>query len=194
MARAGLDLQIILQTAADLADEKGMEHVTLANLAKKLNVRSPSLYNHVDGLGGLRKKLALYGIRRLNETLTRAAVGRSGGKAVHAIAASYIQFVREHPGVYDCLVRMPDWKDEETRQAAGEIINLIVRLLHAYGLQGEPAVHAVRALHSLLHGFAALEQTGNFNIPIDPDVSLRLAIDAFLAGLQSLQQPRAGEP
>lgn len=188
MARAGLDLPTILGTAAAIADQEGIEHVTLANVAKKLNVRPPSLYNHVDGLSGLRQKLALYGIRKLHETLIHSAIGRSGDEAVHAMAASYVQFARDHAGIYDAIVRLPDWEDEETVQAAGGIVELIVRVLEAYGLQGDTAVHAVRGLHSLLHGFAALEQTGNFNIPIDPNESLHLAVDFFIGGIKALQQ------
>lgn len=52
--RAGLDTQTLVLAAAELADEYGMEGVTLALLAAKLGVRSPSLYNHVNGLKELR--------------------------------------------------------------------------------------------------------------------------------------------
>ncbi|MGV2686047.1 TetR family transcriptional regulator, partial [Clostridium perfringens] len=47
--RPGIDRLQLLQTAAELADQDGLHTVTLAALAGKLGVRSPSLYNHVDG-------------------------------------------------------------------------------------------------------------------------------------------------
>lgn len=185
MSKVRLDLQIILQKATEIADTDGLDEVTLASLSKKLGIRSPSLYNHVDGLHGLRHKLAIHGMNQLNEALTYAAVGRSQDEAVHAIATAYIKFVREHPGLYDALVRMPDWNDEETKKVAALPVDLLVRVLHAYGLEGDAAIHTVRGLHSLLHGFASLEQTGNFNIPIDPDYSLQLLIDFFLKGIRA---------
>ena len=186
LTRLKLDLQKILQAAAEIADTEGLDEVTLATLSKKLEIRSPSLYNHVNGLQGLRQQLAIFGMKRLNEVLTYSAVGRSQDEAVHAIATAYIKFVREHPGLYDALVRTPDWNDEETKGVAVVSVDLLVRVLNAYGLKGDAAIHTVRGLRSLLHGFASLEQTGNFNIPIDPDYSLKLLIDIFLKGIRTL--------
>lgn len=197
--RAGLDFQTVLHAAAEIADTNGLDEVTLATLAKKLSVRSPSLYNHVDGLPGLRKKLAVYGLKRLNEAMTLAAVGRSQDDAVHSIAEAYVAFVRLHPGLYDATVRATDWQDAETQRVAGEAVDLIVRVLHAYGLEGDAAIHIVRGLHSLLHGFASLERSGGFNMPQDPDESLRRLIDTFLAGIRAIytetnrQNPIQGE-
>lgn len=188
MTRVRLDLQLILQTAAELADTNGLDEVTLASLAKELGIRSPSLYNHVNGLPGLRQKLAVYGMKMLTEALTFAAVGRSEDDAVHEIAKAYIRFVREHPGLYDAVVRAADWDDEETDAVARQPVELLVRVLGGYGLEGDAAVHTVRGLHSMLHGFASLEQTGNFNIPIDRDESLRMLIDFFLKGIRSYEQ------
>ncbi|WP_422661502.1 TetR/AcrR family transcriptional regulator [Paenibacillus sp. EC2-1] len=185
MPRVKLDVQMIMQAAADIADKEGLDEVTLASLSKKLGIRSPSLYNHVDGLNGVRHKLALYGMKQLNEALTYAAIGRAQDEAIHEIAQAYIRFAREHPGLYDALVRMPDWNDEETNKVARLPVDLLVRVLQAYGLEGDAAIHTVRGLHSLLHGFASLEQTGNFNIPIDPDYSLQLLIDFFLKGIRA---------
>lgn len=185
MPRMKLDVQMIIQAAADIADKEGLNEVTLASLSKKLGIRSPSLYNHVDGLNGVRHKLALYGMNQLNEALTYAAIGRSQDEAIYEIAQAYIRFAREHPGLYDALVRMPDWNHEETNKVARVPVDLLVRVLQAYGLVGDAAIHTVRGLHSLLHGFASLEQTGNFNIPIDPDYSLQLLIDFFLKGIRT---------
>ena len=38
----------------------GIDAVTLASVAAALGVRSPSLYNHIAGLDGLRRELALH--------------------------------------------------------------------------------------------------------------------------------------
>ncbi|MCY8160167.1 TetR family transcriptional regulator, partial [Bacillus licheniformis] len=60
--RIGLNKDAVLEAAAALADEEGIHEVTLASLSKRLNVKSPSLYNHIKGLNDLRKELALYGL------------------------------------------------------------------------------------------------------------------------------------
>lgn len=47
--RIGLTLPKIVETAAEIADTNGIQEVTLASLAQRLGIRSPSLYNHVKG-------------------------------------------------------------------------------------------------------------------------------------------------
>jgi AcrR family transcriptional regulator len=186
--RIGLDLPAILQAAAEIADTDGIEAVTLASLAKKLKIRPPSLYNHVDGLQGLRKKLAIYGLEQLNSILARAVIGRSGDDAVRALGEAYMEFARTHPGLYEATLLAPDPEDTDIQRAGSETVDLVVRVLNAYGLEDEAALHAVRGLRSILHGFASLEQKGGFGLPLDTNVSLRLLIDSFLAGIHTIRQ------
>ncbi len=80
--RQGLDKMSVLKAAAELADQEGFEQVSLASLAKKLQIRTPSLYNHVQGLPGLRKELACFALRKLKEELAEAAIGKSGDEAL----------------------------------------------------------------------------------------------------------------
>lgn len=187
MARAGLDLQTVLTAAAELADTKGVEELSLATLAQKLGIRSPSLYNHVEGLPGLRKKLVIYGLTRMRDDMARAAIGKSGDEAVKAIAGAYLEFVRRHPGVYEITQRFPEWNDEHHQRAAGDVVDIIIRVLDAYELDKDTAIHIIRGLRSLLHGFASIEQQGGFNMPLDLDASFRILIDTFLGGIRSLK-------
>src|SRR5215470_17224122 len=108
MARSvGIDRAQVVAVAAELADAGGLDQLTLAQVAEQLGVRLPSLYNHVDGLPGLRRELALLGLRELGERISQAAVGKSGDAAMMAIAQAYRAFVLEHPGRYAAGVRAP---------------------------------------------------------------------------------------
>jgi len=186
MPRAGLDQQTVIQAAAELADQQGLENMTLALLAQKLGVRTASLYNHVNGLPELRKKLTLYGMNRLKDALMLAALGKSGDDAVRAMSAAYLAFAREHPGLYEATQRSLDRQDAELMQAATEVVETVLRVLQAYGLKGEAAIHTVRAFRSLLHGFASIERQGGFGMELDLDESFRLLVDIFLRGIRSL--------
>lgn len=178
-----LDITTILEAAGDIADQQGMQEVTLTNLAKKLGIRPPSLYNHFDGLPGLRKKLAIYGIDRLYEVMANAAIGVSGTEAILVISRAYVEFARNHPGIYEATLLAPDPEDEEVQRAGAKIVELSVRVLNVYQLEGNRALHAVRGLRSILHGFSSLEQRGGFKIALDLDESLTIIIMAFLAGI-----------
>ncbi|WHY78520.1 TetR/AcrR family transcriptional regulator [Neobacillus sp. WH10] len=181
--KIGLDLTTILDAAGELADQYGMQEVTLANLAKKLGIRPPSLYNHFEGLPGLRKKLSIYGIEKIYEEMADAAIGVSGTEAVLAISKAYVNFARKHPGIYEATLFAPDPGDKDVQQAGAKIVDLSVRVLQVYHLKGDLALHAVRGLRSILHGFSALEQRGGFKLSLDLDESLMFIIKAFLVGL-----------
>src|SRR6266705_5230572 len=72
--RVGLDQATVVEAAAKLVDEEGIEQLTLGRLAERLGVRTPSLYNHVAGLPGLKRKLALSCLRDLLDRLLRATI------------------------------------------------------------------------------------------------------------------------
>ncbi|CAH2716927.1 hypothetical protein BACCIP111895_04115 [Neobacillus rhizosphaerae] len=190
--KIGLDLTTILESAGEIANKQGMQEVTLANLAKKLGIRPPSLYNHFDGLPGLRKKLAIYGIEKIYEAMANAAIGVSGTEAVLAISQAYVNFARMNPGVYEAALMAPDPEDEEFQLAGARVVDLSIRVLQAYHLEGDYALHAVRGLRSILHGFSALEQKGGFKLSLDLDESLMIIMKAFLAGIGEQQNFNEG--
>ena len=183
--RRGLDTQTILTASAELADALGYEEVSLASLAQKLQVRSPSLYNHLEGLGDLRKRMAIYGLELLYEAMSQAASGVSGDEAVHRIGRAYVDFVRRRPGLYEATLRAPDPKDPDIQLAAERILELVLEVLSVYRLGETDAIHMVRGLRSILHGFASLELKGGFGMDLDPDESLHLLLNTFIAGLPS---------
>ena len=91
--------EAVVEAAASLADEKGLEAVTLSGLASELGIRTPSLYNHVAGLEGLRRELALLGVRELGQRLSRAAAGKAADEGIFGLAQAYRGFVKERPGL-----------------------------------------------------------------------------------------------
>ncbi|UZW64906.1 TetR family transcriptional regulator [Priestia flexa] len=58
--RAGINLSTILQASLSLIAEEGHDNLTLGKLAKALNIKTPSLYNHIANLADLRQHLAIY--------------------------------------------------------------------------------------------------------------------------------------
>jgi AcrR family transcriptional regulator len=182
--RRGLTPATVADTAGRLADRDGLDALTLGAVATELGVRTPSLYNHVDGLPGLRRALALRGLAELGGVLRDAAVGRSADDAVIALADAYRAFARRRPGLYAALQRAPEAGDGELQAAAGRVLEPVLAVLRGYGLTGDAAVHAARALRSAMHGFVDLERVGGFGIDLDLDESYRRAIAAVAAGLR----------
>jgi len=185
--RAGLNRAAVVEAAAALADEGAGEELSLVRLAERLHVRKPSLYNHVAGLGDLRRELALLGLRELGRSLSRAAVGKAGHEGLFVLAEAYRAFVKQRPGLYAATVRSyrpSDPDDPEFGAAEGEALESVLAVLASCGVHDqEEAIHAARGLRSIAHGFATLEKAGGFGMSQDPDESFRRLVRAFADGL-----------
>src|SRR5215510_14332913 len=117
MARSvGISRGMVVEVAAELADVHGLEQLTLAQVAARLGVRLPSLYNHVAGLPGLYHELSLLAGRELLERISRAAIGKASDSAVIAVGQAFRCYILEHPGRYMATVRAPAADDTEMQQ------------------------------------------------------------------------------
>jgi AcrR family transcriptional regulator len=185
MGRMGLTADSVVAAAAELADEQGLEALTLARLAGRLGVRPPSLYAHVGSLADLRGRLAARGAGELAESLQRAAAGRSGSAALAAIADAYRAYALEHPGAYAALQRAPA-PAGEAAEAAERVVAVVLAVLSGYRLEGEAALHATRAVRSGLHGFVALETGRGFGLPLALDESFAVLVAMLDSGLSAV--------
>jgi AcrR family transcriptional regulator len=181
--RQGLSKAQVVDAAAQIADAEGLEAVTVARVASELGIKAPSLYNHVAGRDDLIGALGVRALQELGAALTQASVGRSRDDALQGIAAAYRAYVLEHPGLYSATIRAPEADDRERREAAEKVLDVVYAVLAGYGLEGDDAVHAARAVRSGLHGFASIEAAGGFGIPADRDESFRRMVAALAAGL-----------
>ena len=117
--------------------------------------------------------------------LAAAAVGRARTDAVHAMADAYRDYARRHPGRYLTTQRVPDPDDPEHVAAAARAVGAITAVLAGYGLAGDDAIDATRALRSALHGFVVLENGGGFGLPVDIDHSYAQLVAALDRAFQA---------
>jgi AcrR family transcriptional regulator len=190
--KPGRDRAAVVQAAVDLLDREGPGSLSLGKLAESLGVQTPSLYNHVDGMQGLLRELSLRNAQELAACMGEAAMGRSGADAVMAVAQAYRDYIKQHAGLYMASLRtsgaaaLPGAAPDPVLAAAEErVVRIVLAVLAPFGLEGEDAVHAVRGLRSVVHGFASLEVAGGFGLPLDCDESFRRLVQMFVAGLAS---------
>jgi len=177
--RAGLTPQVVVDEAARLADEVGLDRLTLATVAQHLGVALPSLYKHVRGVDALRRGLATRAVTELTQELRSAAVGKARTEALRSLADAYRGYARRHPGRYAASLRAPDADDGEYVAASEAAVGVVFAVLAGYNLSGPAAVDATRLLRSALHGFVDLEAKGGFGLPQDVDRSFVLLVGAL---------------
>ena len=181
--RMGLNKSRVVEAAAELVDEEGLEQLTPGHLAERLNVKTPSLYNHVAGLPGLKHDLALYCLRDLLDCLTRATIGKSRAEAILALADAYHIYAKQTPGRYALTLQAPPSGDPEVQAAAQQVVEVVLAVLAPFKLGEEDAIHAIRGLRSIVQGFISLEMAGGFGMPVDTEDSFHWLIHLFIDGL-----------
>jgi len=124
----------VIAAAAQLADAEGLGALTLAALATRLKVRSPSLMHHIGSIAALRRHLALAGMRGLGEALAKAALGLAGADAVRAMAHAYRAYALAHPGLYAAAQVAPAPDDAEAVAAATQVYEIVAAAFRSYGL------------------------------------------------------------
>ncbi len=184
--KLGLTLEQIVHTAAEIADREGLGALSLASVASGLGVQSPSLYNHVDGLAGLRRQLTLYASRLLTVEAALSVEGLEGADALAAISEQLRSFAHRHPGLYESFLPAPSPVDDpEIAAALAEPVSVVGSILVTMGVEATSVIPLIRALRSSVHGFIDLEIRGGFGLPDDIDESfgttINLVIEAILS-------------
>ncbi|HEU5029019.1 MAG TPA: TetR-like C-terminal domain-containing protein [Spirillospora sp.] len=181
MPRAGLTPDAVVDAAIAVVDAGGPGALTLAAVAGRAGVATPSLYKHVRNLAELRQLVTARILDELADRLGTAAMGRSRDDAVAAVMRAYRGYVVEHPSRYASMEQSAE--DVRFSEAAAErLLGVIFAALRGYGLDGPDLVHATRCLRSAVHGFAILEAAGGFGLPEDLEASYERLITLFTSG------------
>lgn len=186
MPRAGLDAATVTEAGAALADEVGLDRLSMNLVAERLGVRTPSLYKHVDGLAALTHRIAILGATEVGDSLRTAMQGVAGRDALSAAAHAFRRFVQQHPGRYAATTgARQTGPDDPLVPALERALASLEAVLHGYQLEAADTIHALRMLRSILHGFATLDAASAFQIDTDIDDSFTWMIGFIDHGLRA---------
>ena len=158
----------ILQTALAIADEHGLDAVTMQAVARRLGVTAMALYRHVTNKDGLLDGL----VELLLTGLPRPPADLPWSGRLVRFAEGMREIAARHSGVFLLLLQRPARTD-----AALDVRNSVTAALREAGLRPEDAARAERLLSTAVFGFAASEAAGRFT---HHDKSVRDADFAFL--------------
>jgi AcrR family transcriptional regulator len=153
--RAPLSPEKVLTAALRLADKKGLEAVTMRNLARALKVEAMSLYNHVPG-----KERLLDGLVELVVgEIELATLGGDWREAMRRRARSMHQVLMRHPWATMLLVSRMNIGPNMLRS-----IDRTVGCLREAGFSWAMADHAWNTLDAFTYGFTLQR----LNFPLEP--------------------------
>lgn len=188
MARAGLDKNIVIEKAAQMANEIGLDNISLKVIAEEFGVQTPSLYNHIKSLDDLRKQIMLYGWRQLENRLLMSVVGISGYEALRRMCYAFYEYAISNPGVFNAMLWYNQYKDEESKAATKQLFEILFTIMKPLNISEEKINHIIRTFRGFLEGYALLVNNGAFGNPASVKESFALSVEIILNGIERLEE------
>jgi len=194
MPRQGLNKETIVEEAIKLIEETGYEQLSLRELATKLNVKAASLYNHIDGIEEIKTAVGLKAIEMLNAALTEAVKDKERDEAIKSAAKAYRVFAKEHPGMYETIIKVPMSGDSILSKEWPNSLRPLINVVNEYHITDEDRTNFFRYLRSAMHGFVALEKSGYLKDKrVDIETSYEGMIVAYIDVLHAMEQRKKRE-
>ena len=187
MARMRLDKSAVISRAAQLANDVGLENITLKALANDLNIQPPSLYSHIRGLDDLKKELMIYGWLQMEDQILEAVAGISGYDAIEVICRTFLKYATENPGVFNAMLWYNKFENDETNNATKKLFSVVFKVFASLNISQEDSDHLIRTFRSFLEGFALLVNHNAFGNPISINDSFDLSLKVLMAGMKTLE-------
>lgn len=200
MGAKGLTKDIIVAEAVSCIESTGQPTVSLHELARRLGIKTPSLYNHIKNTRELQHEIFRYAIDQFVAHQKEATQGKEKDEAVRAFAHAYYTFATENRGLYRLIMSIPSEEDDQAKELALPLLETVVDIFSHYGMKEQDIAHWQRVFRAILHGFISQEDLGYFYYydAVDLQTSREIAVQCFLDGLHagigdSAGQRKAGE-
>ncbi len=187
MPKAKIDKEWMIRKAAHMANQTGIENLSLKALAAELGVQSPSLYNHVDGLDDLKRQMMLYGWKEAEEQVVQAVIGLTGYDAVRAMCYAFHEYASKNKGVFSAMLWFNQYEDKQAQETTARMFSVFSKIAGALDISQENCVHLVRMFRGFLEGFTLLENHCAFGNARPVEDSFALAVDILIEGMKKLE-------
>lgn len=187
MKKTIISEDMILKTAAMIANQEGLEKLSLKLIAETLNIKSPSLYNHVSSLEDIKEKIMIYGWKEMETLMIESAVGVSGYDALKAMSYAFFDYATTHQGVFSDMLWYNKYENEQAQKTTTKLFDIIFRIMKPLHISEDNINHIIRTLRSFLQGYAMLVNNHAFGNPLDIKESFDLSLDIIMKGIKTLE-------
>ncbi len=175
----------LLAAARTLLVAKGVDNVSLRQIAKEAGYSPSSLYNYFDSKDAILAELAAAANLRLAEVLNAAG-------SLAELGREYVRFALENREDFELLFRMtPSKRRSLSQQSAPDsaysvVLSAVRDAQKAGGFANADADHVAYGIWSLAHGQATLQTTMLDGFDADFETIDTTIFEAFLRGLHAI--------
>lgn len=194
MPRNGLTKEILINTSINLIEKNKFNNFSIRELAKSLDVKPSSLYNHIKSMDELLGEICHLAILKLNTYQFKAIENVTKDEAFWNLAIAYKTFVKDHPELYNVIINIYKVQNNKDLINALEITAPFIKILDNYPLTKDEKAHWQRIFRALLHGFVSQEEAGYFShFNINEDDTFKIAINCYIDGLHNFINHKEGK-
>lgn len=188
MPRNGVTRERVIASAADLVEQVGKEAFSMRLLAETLNIKTASLYHHVESMDVLFLEVCSYALEMQRTEELKALEGKHGDAAIMALADAYRRFAKEHRELYRLIMSTAAVHGDQMEHVSPCIVEPFLQVLEQTTLDEKEKIHWQRVLRGIVHGFVSQEDAGFFShLPADVEESFQIAVKCYMDGLKQAE-------
>lgn len=189
MPRNGLSKEKVVDAAIILIEHSGMAAFSMRSLADSLQIKTASLYNHVENMESLMIAVCARALQMQRDMEIDAIKEKDRGEAIFALANAYRTFASEHKELYRLIIHTAVASGDQLNEISQCIVEPFMVVLAHTTLKDEEKYHWQRVLRGIVHGFISQEDAGFFShLPADVNKSFQTAIQCYMDGLEQAEK------
>lgn len=185
MSKNSINDEKIIETSALIANKVGLANLSLKMIADELNIKSPSLYNHITSLDEIKQRLMIYGWKQMEEQMIDSVIGVTGYEALSNMCNVFYDYAINNKGVFTAMLWYNKYENKEN--VTTKLFNIVFKIMRPLNITDENINHIIRTLRSFLEGFALLVNNNAFGNPISIKESFDLSLKIIMSGIKSLE-------
>lgn len=193
MSKNSISNELIIKTAAVLSNKVGLENLTLKMIAEELNIKSPSLYNHISSLDNIKERLMIYGWKQIESKMIESAVGAAGYDALKNMCYAFYDYATDNKGVFTAMLWYNKYETQEKNNSTVRLFDMLFKVMKPLNISDDNINHTIRTLRSFLEGFSLLVNNNAFGNPISIKESFDLSLRIIMNGIKSLERAEKNE-
>ena len=187
MSKNNISDELIIETSACIANKVGLDNLSLKIIAEELNIKSPSLYNHIRSLDEIKSRLMVYGWKQMEEKMLDSAVGVSGYVALKNMCYAFYDYATNNKGVFTAMLWYNKYENAQKENATTRLFNMLFKVMKSLDISDDNINHIIRTLRGFLEGFSLLVNNNAFGNPVSIKESFDLSLEIIMNGIKSLE-------
>lgn len=180
--------EAVITAARAIVERSGQDGLTMQAVAAAIGVRAPSLYKRFPDHAALVAAVERQALNELSSAVVSATAGQSPAARLRAMAHAYRAFAVAHPRLYALLYSGATVGDPEATAVRREAVEPMLMAFAALVGPGR-ALPATRVMVAFLHGFASMENAGEFRLGAGVDEAFRLGLRSVIAPRRRRSRP-----